>query len=169
MPEIVKKYVKGIDAVNRVVGLFSMYLIFLMMGILFYSSISKTFFFPSLWTLEMAQFSMAAYYLLGGGYSMQLQSHVRMDLFYGDWKPKTKAIVDSFTVITLIIYLLFLLFGAVSSTEYSLKYGEVSNSAWAPYLAPIKIIMTIGIFLMLLQSIAAFFRNIALATGKEIS
>jgi len=169
MPELIKKYVRAIDAVNRVVGLFAMYLIFLMMGILFYSSISKTFFFPSLWTLEMAQFSMAAYYLLGGGYSMQIQSHVRMDLFYGDWKPKTKAIVDSFTVVTLIIYLLFLLYGAVSSTEYSLQYGEVSNSAWAPYLAPIKIIMTIGIFLMLLQSIAAFFRNIAQATGKEIS
>jgi len=169
MPEIIKKYVRGIDAVNRVVGLFAMYLIFLMMGILFYSSISKTFFYPSLWTLEMAQFSMAAYYLLGGGYSMQIQSHVRMDLFYGSWSPKTKAIVDCFTVITLIIYLLFLLFGALSSTEYALKYGEVSNSAWAPYLAPIKIIMTTGIFLMLLQTIAAFFRNIALATGKEIS
>jgi TRAP-type mannitol/chloroaromatic compound transport system permease small subunit len=169
MPEIIKKYVRGIDAVNRVVGLFAMYLIFLMMGILFYSSISKTFFFPSLWTLEMAQFSMAAYYLLGGGYSMQMQSHVRMDLFYGNWSPKTKATIDSFTVVTLIIYLLFLLYGAVSSTEYALQYGEVSNSAWAPYLAPIKIIMTVGIFLMLLQSIAAFFRNFALATGKEIS
>ena len=169
MPEIIKKYVRGIDAINRVVGLFSMYLIFVMMGILFYSSISKTFFHPSLWTLEMAQFTMAAYYLLGGGYSMQLQSHVRMDLFYGSWSPRTKAIVDSFTVVTLIIYLLFLLFGAYSSTRYALQYGEVSNSAWAPYLAPIKIIMSVGIFLMLLQTIAAFFRNIAEATGKEIS
>ncbi len=169
MPEIIKKYVKGVDAMNRVVGLFSMYLIFVMMGILFYSSITKTFFLPSLWTLEMAQFTMAAYYLLGGGYSMQKKSHVRMDLFYGEWKPKTKAITDSFTVITLIIYLLFLLYGAYSSTAYSLKYGEVSNSAWAPYLAPVKIAMALGIFLMLLQAIAAFFRNIAEATGREIS
>jgi len=169
MPEIVKKYVRGIDAVNRVVGLFAMYLIFVMMGILFYSSVSKTFFLPSLWTLPMAQFTMAAYYLLGGGYSMQKGSHVRMDLFYGDWKPKTKAITDSFTVITLIIYLLFLLYGAYSSTSYSLQYGEVSNSAWAPYLAPVKLVMALGIFLMLLQAIAAFFRNVALATNREIS
>ena len=154
---------------NRVVGLFSMYLIFVMMGILFYSSITKTFFLPSLWTLELAQFTMAAYYLLGGGYSMQMQSHVRMDLFYGNWSSKTKATTDAFTVITLIIYLLFSLYGAYSSTAYSLKYGEVSNSAWAPYLAPVKIAMALGIFLMLLQAIAAFFRNIAEATGREMS
>ncbi len=169
MPEIIKKYVKAVDAFNRVIGLFSMYLIFIMMGILFYSSVSKTFFLPSLWTLEMAQFTMAAYYLLGGGYSMQKNSHVRMDLFYGDWKPKTKAFADSFTVITLIIYLLFLLYGAYSSTAYSIQYKEVSNSAWAPYLAPVKIVMAVGIFLMLLQAIAAFFRNVALATNREIS
>ncbi len=169
MPKVIKKYVKAVDAFNRIVGLIAMYLIFVMMGILFYSSVSKTFFLPSLWTLEMAQFTMAAYYLLGGGYSMQKNSHVRMDLFYGDWKPKTRAITDSFTVITLIIYLLFLLYGAYSSTSYSLQYGEVSNSAWAPYLAPVKIVMGIGIFLMLLQAIAAFFKNVALATDREIS
>jgi len=169
MPEIIIKYVRAVDAVNRVVGLFAMYLIFVMMGILFYSSLTKTFFLPSLWTLEMAQFTMAAYYLLGGGYSMQKQSHVRMDLFYGSWKPKTKAWTDSFTVIALIIYLLFLLYGAYSSTSYSLQYGEVSNSAWAPYLAPVKLVMALGIFLMLLQAVAAFFRNVAEARGEKIS
>ena len=169
MLEAVKKYVRAVDAVNRVVGLFAMYLIFLMMGVLFYSSITKTFFLPSLWTLEMAQFTMAAYYLLGGGYSMQMQSHVRMDLFYGNWKPKRKAWVDSLTIIALIIYLLFLLYGAISSTEYALKYGERSNSAWAPYLAPIKIIMTTGIVLMLLQAIAAFFRSVAVVRGVKLT
>jgi TRAP-type C4-dicarboxylate transport system permease small subunit len=44
-----------------------MYMIFGMMALLLYSSISKAFFVPSLWTLEMAQFAMAAYYMLGGG------------------------------------------------------------------------------------------------------
>ena len=57
-------------------------LIFAMLGVLLYSSIMKTFFLPVLWTLEMAQFLMVAYYMLGGGYSMQMDSHVRMDLRY---------------------------------------------------------------------------------------
>ncbi|MBZ0216688.1 MAG: TRAP transporter small permease subunit [Fimbriimonadaceae bacterium] len=169
MPEIVKTYVRYVDAANRVVGLFAMYLIFAMMALLLYSSISKTFFVPSLWTLEMAQFLMVSYYLLGGGYSMQIDSHVRMDLLYGQWSDKTKAIVDAVTILFLIFYLCLLLYGAYSSTEYAIQYGEQSYSSWAPYMAPIKIIMMIGIILMLLQVVATFFKNLAAARGEPLS
>ena len=169
MPNAIKIYVRYVDAVNRAVGRFAMYLIFAMMGILLYSSISKTFFHPSLWTLEMAQFLMVAYYLLGGSYSMQLGSHVRMDLVYGAWSDKTKAAVDAFTVLFLIFYLVLLLYGALSSTQYALQYGEKSYSSWAPRMAPIKIIMAIGIFLMLLQAIATFFKDLAKARGHDLS
>ena len=51
---------------------------------LLWSTVSKAFFVPSLWTLEMAQFVMVGYYILGGPYSIQLGSNVRMDLLYGD-------------------------------------------------------------------------------------
>ncbi len=145
-----------------------MYLSFVMMGILFWSSISKTFFLPSLWTLEMAQSTMVAYYMVGGGYSMQLNAHVRMDLAYGSWSDRTKAAVDCFTILFLIFYLGVLLYGAISSTSYALQYGERSYSAWRPYMAPVKIVMTIGVFLMLLQAIATFFKDIARLRGEEI-
>ncbi len=169
MPKAIKLYVRYVDAVNLRVGRFAMYLLFAMMGILLYSSISKTFFNPSLWTLEMAQFTLVTYYLLGGGYSMQLGSHVRMDLVYGAWSDKTKAAVDAFTVLFLIFYLVLLLYGALSSTEYALQYGEKSYSSWAPKMAPVKIIMTIGIFLMLLQAIAMFFKDLAKVRGEDLS
>lgn len=168
MPKAIVTYVRYVDAVNRVVGRFAMYLIFAMIGILFWSSISKAFFVPSLWTLEMAQFLMVAYYLLGGGYSMQLDSHVRMDLLYGRWSPKRKGFTDSITAFCLIFYLVLLLYGGFSSTEYALKYGETSYSSWSPYMAPVKLIMTFGIFLMLLQAIAFFFRDLAAARGITV-
>ncbi|OZG74474.1 C4-dicarboxylate ABC transporter permease [Hahella sp. CCB-MM4] len=168
MPNFIRTYVRYVDAVNRIVGRAAMYLIFAMMGILLYSSISKTFFVPSLWTLEMAQFTMVAYYLLGGGYSMQLGDHVRMDLLYGHWSDKTKAWVDCFTILFLIFYLIILLYGGYSSTDYALQYGERSYSSWRPYMAPIKIIACIGIFLMLLQAIAMLFKDIAKIRGEEL-
>jgi len=168
MPKAIRLYVRYVDAVNRVVGRFAMYMIFLMIGLLFYSSISKSFFHPSLWTLEMAQFTMAAYYLLGGGYSMQLDAHVRMDLIYGHWSPRGKAFADSLTAFCLVFYLLLLLYGGLSSTQYALHYKETSYSSWAPYMSPVKIIMTIGIVLMLLQAIAIFFKDLARVTGKPI-
>ena len=169
MPEAVKVYVRYVELVTRVVGRATMYLVFLMMGILFYSSITKTFFLPTLWTLEVAQFTMVAYFLLGGGYSMQLGDHVRMDLLYGTWSDRRKAWVDAFTVFFLIFYLVFLLYGGFSSTIYALEYGERSYSSWRPYMAPIKIIMCIGISLMLPQAIATLFRDIAKLKGEPLS
>jgi len=117
----------------------------------------------------MAQFTMVAYYLLGGGYSIQTGDHVRMDLLYGRWSDRTKAIVDAVTVLFLIFYLVLLLFGGISSTRYALQYGEESYSAWAPPMAPIKIVMCVGITLMLLQVIATFFKEIARARGEDLS
>ncbi|MDE3738620.1 MULTISPECIES: TRAP transporter small permease subunit [Pseudomonas] len=161
-------YVRGVEWFNRVVGRFAMYLIFVMLAVLLYSSTSKTFFTPSIWTLESAQFLMVAYFLLGGAYSMQLDAHVRMDLIYGRFSPRTQAVLDALTVGFLLFYLALLLYGGISSTQYALEYKETSYSSWSPQMAPIKVVMTFGILLMLLQAIANFFRDLAVILGKEL-
>lgn len=169
MPDVLKTYVRIVDRFNRGVGRVTMYLIFVMMGILLWSSMSKAFFLPSLWTLEMAQFVMSAYFLLGGAYSLQLDSHVRMDLAYGRWSPRTKAIVDVVTIFMLFTYLFFLLYGGISSTNYAIQYNETSYSSWSPYMAPIKIVMVIGIFLTLLQATSIFIKDLAVALGRPLA
>nr|WP_100547240.1 MULTISPECIES: TRAP transporter small permease subunit [unclassified Pseudomonas] len=164
----IRAFVRVVDAFNRRVGRFAMYLIFAMLAVLLYSSISKTFFTPSIWTLESAQFLMVAYFLLGGAYSMQLDAHVRMDLAYSHWSPRTRAVVDAITVFMLIFYLVLLLIGGISSTEYAIEYKETSYSAWSPYMAPIKLVMCFGILLMLLQAIATFFKDLYAARGETL-
>ncbi|XLX41105.1 TRAP transporter small permease subunit [Ectopseudomonas mendocina] len=164
----IRAFVRGVDAFNLRVGRFAMYLIFAMLAVLLYSSISKTFFTPSIWTLESAQFLMVAYFLLGGAYSMQLDAHVRMDLAYSAWSPRTRAVVDAITVFMLIFYLVMLLIGGISSTDYAIEYKETSYSAWSPYMAPIKVIMCFGIALMLLQAIATFFKDVYAARGETL-
>ena len=164
----IRAFVHAVDAFNRRVGRFAMYLIFAMLAVLLYSSISKTFFTPSILTLESAQFLIVAYFLLGGAYSMQLDAHVRMDLAYSHWSPRTRAVVDAITVFMLIFYLVLLLIGGISSTEYALEYQETSYSAWSPYMAPIKLVMCFGILLMLLQAIATFFKDLYAARGETL-
>ena len=110
MPKILLGYIRVVDGFNRGIGRLVMYGIFVIMGILLWSSVSKTFFNPSLWTLEMAQFAMVAYYVLGGPYSIQLGANVRMDLFYGEWTARQKAWVDAFTVFFLLFFLFFSFF-----------------------------------------------------------
>ncbi|MCP5036441.1 MAG: TRAP transporter small permease subunit [Rhodobacteraceae bacterium] len=198
MPRMAVIFVRVIDRFNRRIGRIVMYGIFVMMGILLWSSASKTFFQPSLWTLEMAQFSMVAYYILGGPYSLQLGSNVRMDLFYGNWDDRKKAWFDAFTVLFLIFYLWILLYGALGSaayglgyfgTEYFSFYGELiwafltggsdaatevlghmerSSTAWRPFLWPIKMIMIFGFFTMLLQAISELLKDVAKIRGMSL-
>jgi len=198
MPKFLVKYVRIVDRVNYRLGRIMMYGIFVMVGVLFWSSFSKTFFHPASWTLEIAQFSLVAYYLLGGPYSLQLGANVRMDLFYGSWTPRQKAWVDAFTVWFLVFYLGVVFYGAVGSAAYSLGYFgdspftffwhltttfltsgpseakkllgfvERSPTAWRPYLWPVKMIASVGVFLMLLQSISEFIKDVATLRGIDL-
>jgi TRAP-type mannitol/chloroaromatic compound transport system permease small subunit len=168
MPGLIINYVRMVDAVNRRIGRLVMYGIFAMVGVLLWSSISKTFFLPSLWTLETAQFMLVVYYILGGAYAIQLEANVRMDLFYGEWSVRKKAWFDAFTIFFLIFYLAVLLYGGIESTQYSFEYNQRSRTAWQPYLWPIKAVMCVGFVLMLLQAIAEFFKDIARIRGEEI-
>ena len=168
MPGWVKAYVRLVDRMNYRIGRMAMYLLFVMMGVLLWSSISKVTPWPSIWTLETAQFVMVAYYMLGGPYSLQLDSNVRMDLLYHRWSPRQRAWVDAFSVFALLFYLGVLLYGAVESTAYSLEYAERSPTAWRPYIAPVKLVMCVGVFLMILQTIGFFFRDVAKLRGEEL-
>ena len=76
MPRAILLYINLIDAMNRFIGRIAMYLIFVLMAVLIWSSTSKVFLTPSMWTLETAQFIMMAYFFLGGPYSIQLGSNV---------------------------------------------------------------------------------------------
>ena len=166
MTRAMRGYIFAVDLVNRRVGRFIMYGLFVIMAILLWSSLSKTFFNPSLWTLEMAQFAMVAYYILGGPYAVQTDANVRMDLFYGSWSMRRKAWFDVFTVFFLLFYLAVLFWGGIDSTIYSFQYGgERSPSAWRPYLWPIKVIMVAGIILMIFQAVSEFFKDILRLRG----
>ena len=167
---LLRTYVALVDRMNYGLGRAVMFGIFALMAVLAWSTISKAFFSPSLWTLEMAQFVMIAYFVLGGPYAMQMRANVRMDLIYGELSPRRKAWWDAFTVLFLIVYLGIMLWGGIESTIYSFQYGgERSSSAWRPYLWPIKVTICVGLALMVLQSLSELAKDILfLRTGTPV-
>ena len=170
MPKFIVNYVKVIDYLSTKFGRAAMYLIFVMIATLLVNAFTRNILnLPLSWCIEMAQFTMTAYYIVGGPYSMQLDSHVRMDLLYSRFSPRTQARLDSFTAIFLVVYLVCLLIGAISSTEYAIEYNQRKFSQWNPSMIPIKLIMVFGIFLMLLQAISTFFKDIAKSRGIELT
>lgn len=168
MPGWLRGFVRIVEAVNYRIGRIANYLLFALAGVLIWSIICKAFFVPPLWTQEMAQFIMVGYFVLGGAYSLQIGTHVRMDLIYSHMSPARCALTDVLTVFAMIFFLGVVLYGGIDSTLYALEYGERSRTVWRPYMAPIKIVICVGVFLMILQSICFLIRDIATLRGEEI-
>ena len=165
----IKNYVKITDWICEKVGRATMYLVFAMMFILILSFVTRNIInYPLIWIIEMAQFVITAYYILGGSYSMITDDHVRMDLFYSRFSEKNKARMDAFTSIFLFFYLVTLLYGSISSLNYTLETNQRLFTAWRPYVWPIKSLMTFGILLMLLQTLSMFFKDLYRIKGVKI-
>ncbi|MHA7879343.1 MAG: TRAP transporter small permease subunit [Saccharospirillum sp.] len=168
MPRFLILYVRWVERLNYGIGRLAMFSLFALMAVLLWGAIARAGWQPQIWTDEMAQFLLLGYFMLGGAYALQLGSAVRMDLLYSRWSDRTKAAVDAVTIVMLLIYLGVLLWGGIESTQYALEYGERRRGLWRPYMAPIKIIMCIGIVLMILQCTAFFIRDVAKLRRVEL-
>ncbi len=170
MPTPILLYVKYVDWASEKCGRLAMFMIFVMIAVLLIDAFTRNIIqYPMFWCVEMAQFTMTAYYIVGGPYSMQLGDHVRMDLIYERCSERTKAWLDVATSGCLLFYLTILLLGSISSTIYAIETGQRKFSMWNPSMIPIKVIMVAGISLMLLQAISILFKDFAKATGNPIS
>ena len=149
------------DGLSDWIGKFSMLLIYFMIIVLLFDVFSdKALGIVQNWTLETAQFTLAAFYFLAGPKTLKDENHVRLDLLYDRLGVRGKAIIDSITIWLVIFYLVVLLWGGLSSLQYSWVTNQHLPSLWGPSLVPIKVLINICIFLMILQSLAIFFRDV---------
>ena len=169
MPPAIAAYVRLMDRVSGVTGLFAMYLVWAMIAILSYAAFVKAFHLPSVWTVEMAQFVMVAYFTLGGAWSLRDDEHVRMDLLYAGLNVRAKARTDLFTGLAMIFFLVMLQIGGIASLIYSFEFWERNFSAWRPYMWPVKLVINIGLFLTLLQAVSIWFKDWARLRGTPIA
>lgn len=169
MPNIIKIYVRVVDRLSNYVGLVAMYLIFAMVAILLLDAITRNVVhIPMHWGIEAAQFTLAAYYFLGGAMTLKNNDHVRMDLFYERLSERGKARMDIVTIGCLLFYLIVMLIGSISSLEYAIQTGERRFSMWNPSMIPIKCLMVGCLALMILQSVSLIFKHIATLRGVNL-
>lgn len=170
MPSVIERYVRWMDRISDWVGTFAMYLIYVMIAVLLLDVVTDKFLgMTQNWIIEFAQFTLAAFYFMGGAKTLKDNDHVRMDLIYANLTEKGKARVDVVTIFFLMFYLVILLWGSISSLIYSWETDQRLPSLWAPSLVPIKALMVVCIVLMLMQSIALFFRHVATIRGVSLA
>lgn len=162
MKGLIGGYVRIIDSMSDMVGYLAAALIFVMGGVLMFDAFTRNVIqIPVHWAIEFTQFTLAAYYFMGGAMTLKNNDHVRMDLLYGSLSPRGQTKMDLATVGCLIFYLGVLLAGSISSLQYAIATNERRFSIWNPSVIPIKALMTACLVLMMLQAFSLLFKHAA--------
>jgi len=141
----------------------------LMLAMVYEVLARKLFTSPTMWAYDMSRFLYGALFMLGAGYALSKGVHIRADFLYRNFKVKTQGIVD--TSLYIIFYfpgLLFFLYMTTVFVGESIMRGERGmDTAWMPYMWPIKSSLWFGILFLLIQGISELFKSYYAATrGK---
>jgi TRAP-type mannitol/chloroaromatic compound transport system permease small subunit len=117
---------------------------------------------PTTWAFDFSYITYGAMFLMAGAYTLSRGGHVRADVVYRLWQPRTQAMMD------LTLYAIFFL-PAVAAFIYagwnyasmSIRFKEVSifSPAGVPVF-PLKTLVPVTGVLLLLQGIAEIIRCI---------
>lgn len=165
-----KSTIKVINRINEFVGTtFSWFTGFLVLLIFIDVLMRYLFNFTLIWIVELETYFFALIFLLGGGYTLLHQKHVRVDLFYSNFSERRKAWVNLFGGV------FFLLpWSAVSfyvCWNYFISSWQMGESSGQPGGLPalylLKFILFVGFFLLALQAVANILNSILVITNKS--
>lgn len=114
---------------------------------------------PHAWVLDAQIMLYGTLFMSAGAYTLSKNGHVRGDVLYGFFQPRTQAAID------LLLYLIFFLPGIVALTwagwsfaQESLAIREQTFSAEALPLYPFKFVIPVAGAVLLLQGLVEIAR-----------
>jgi TRAP-type mannitol/chloroaromatic compound transport system permease small subunit len=163
LPPFLLALVRWIDTISNWSGrIFSLLIFPLVLGIT-YEVISRyAFSSPTIWAYDLSYMLYGSHFMLGAGYTLLHKGHIRTDVFYEKWSPRTQGAVDA------ILYLFFFFPGMVffflsgaESAYQSWRVGEVSDATfWKPLVYPLKMCVPVAAVLLFVQGISEFLKSI---------
>jgi len=121
---------------------------------------------PTKWVHEMSLYLFGGAINLGAAYTLLHKGHVTMDVVQSRLSPRGKAIMDIATFIFFFIFVAVLLWKGWHMAWKAFQFMERTESSWGPVIWPSRLVIPVGAFLLLLQGIAKFVRDILTVTGR---
>ncbi len=150
-----------IDSLSTWVGkAFAWLILVLTLGVSYEVFVRYVLSAPTTWAFDFSYITYGALFLMSGAYTLSRGGHVRADVVYRLWKPRTQAAVD------LVLYVIFFLpavaafiYSGWNYAEMSIRFREVSifSPAGVPVF-PLKTLVPITGVLLLLQGFAEICR-----------
>lgn len=170
MEEIGAKLARGIDAINEQVGRAVSWLnLVLVILVCFDVVIRYMFNQTAAWINELEWHLFAVVFLLGAGYTLKHDRHVRVDLFFTNFSKKDQALVNFIgSLLFLIPWSAIICYFAFSYSLDSWQMGETSpDPGGLPMRYVVKFAMVLGMFLLFLQGISSLIHAALLLSNKE--
>ncbi|MCB9942055.1 MAG: TRAP transporter small permease subunit [Geminicoccaceae bacterium] len=162
----------SLDAVNRHVGMtvrwFALAMVLLQFAIVL---LRYVFGFSSIALNESVLYLHASLFMLGAGYTLLIDGHVRVDIFYAPARARTRAIIDAFGHLCMLIpsmtVLLYWSWPSVARS-WAILEGAISVGG-IPAVFLLKSLIPAFCILLIVQSLACFLRQIVIlgSSGRD--
>ncbi len=159
---------RAIDRLNETVGRLVLWLVLLAVLVSAGNAIARYGFNMSsnAW-LEIQWYLFSAIILLGAGYTLRHNGHVRVDVLYGRFPPRVQAGVDLVgSLLFLVPFAALMAWLSWAGFAESYAIGETSADAGGLSRWPIKLAIPLGFGLLGLQGIAEAIKRLAFLAGR---
>jgi TRAP-type mannitol/chloroaromatic compound transport system permease small subunit len=162
------KFSKVIDGLNTITGRATMWLILATTLISAGNAIvRKIFNVSSNGLLEIQWYLFAAVFLLGAGYGLLKNSHVRIDFISSKLSHRARNWIDVVGILAVLFpFCLIIISLSWPFFMQAFNSGEMSQNAGGLIRWPAYILIPLGFFLLMLQGISELIKRIAFLTGN---
>jgi len=169
--EKITKILRFVDSLSEWTGKAVSFFIFALAAIVGYEVVMRYVFNrPTVWVNDLSAMFFGTFIIIGGAYTLRDGGHVNMDVIYGRFSSKRKAFFDLFTFVILTLpFLGVMLWMGWGTAWKSLITLERDSTQWGPPIYPFRLMLPLGAFLILLQALAKFVRDlmIVIKGGEE--
>ncbi len=115
---------------------------------------------PTVWAYDMTFMLFGAFFMLGAAFTLQRGGHIRTDMLYGAWRPRTQAAVDlvGYLVFFAPLVFVFIYTGWEYFATAWANNERFVSSPWAPVVWPFKLVIPVTGVLLLIQGTAEVMR-----------
>jgi TRAP-type mannitol/chloroaromatic compound transport system permease small subunit len=158
-----KKLLLLVDTINTWAGQVFSWTIFGLTLLIFWEVISRYVFGrPHDWTYDVMNMLYGSAFMMAGAYTLSKNGHVRGDILYGFFMPRTQASID------LVLYFVFFIPGVVALAWAGYTYAaesfaineHSSSMPDGPIIYPFKAVIPVAGALLLLQGVVEIVRCI---------
>ena len=148
---------KTVDKINEIVGTVVAYFVLIPLFVLFYETIARYFFnSPTTWAHELSVNSTVIIFLLPAGYTLLRKAHVAIDILTLRLSVRQKAILELFTSLIMFTMVVAII---ISGWEFGIASVRMREDSGIPLhwpIYPLKMLVPISAFLLLLQGLVHF-------------